>query len=827
MRPVVPLIGGEVDLVTGQGTVAGRSFVLTDAQRALLRHLIEAEGTVTREVLEAALGLAGSSRAVDTAVHRLRARLEVDPRAPQHVISVFGEGYRFAPAPAPRNTPHVSLGLPPPRTALLGREAALRDVLSLLDDVAPVQIVGMHGVGKSSLAIAVAHASERARVVYLDLEALRGDDLWSDLARVMGRSVAGSDEENRAALLADLRMHPRTLLVLDGAQRFPDAVVALVARVADEVPSAGVLLTSTVVLDLSRARVHPLGPIELDAARALFLARAAAVGATLEADAALDELVERLDRLPLALELGAARTRTLGVQALLTRLDERFRWLVDSRAEISRHRSLHAVLALSWAELPEEAREVLVRLSVFRGPLSQEAADAVLDADARWLPSLIEASWLVEDAGRFRWLDSSRAWALEQGEPALLDDAIRRHARYQLDLLERLLGAGPLVPAVIDAIGAAFPDLWVVLERGVTVPTEATTLAERLFAWVRVVGRYAAFAKALDELLDVLPTAPRRGVLLRMRSLCLTQTDRIEEATADLRRAEEEGPPDDEVDRLLARAYLAVRGNRMEDARVAWEAALEVSPTSRVRAYAEHGLAIAARRAGSYEEAERHFHRSLAAEADVPSYRSNTRVSYSVLLHGLGRTDQACDQLALAVRELEPLRAEGTLAQTSYNLGMLEAERGRWDVGMAWVERAETLWRGLGMNLRVAKAVIGRAALFLEAGELDRADLLLEEADEMGVSDAAARWSASLTRGVFATLRGTPGDLGEARALVAEMERNDVNAGATALFRRFLDVASGLDPGAPPPDNGSVGMRWVGRVLQRYLERRPAGGSAP
>ncbi|MEQ1570111.1 MAG: winged helix-turn-helix domain-containing protein, partial [Myxococcota bacterium] len=152
MRTPIHLLRGQIDRHTGRGTVAGRPVHLTDRQLRLLCTLVDADGAVdSRVALEQTLGT--NARAVDLVVLRLRRRVEVDPGSPAHILSVFGEGYRFVPAP-PGGVEHP--GLPPERAELFGRAAERSEVERALVRSGRVTLVGPGGVGTTALGLSVA-----------------------------------------------------------------------------------------------------------------------------------------------------------------------------------------------------------------------------------------------------------------------------------------------------------------------------------------------------------------------------------------------------------------------------------------------------------------------------------------------------------------------------------------------------------------------------------------------------------------------------------------------------------------------------------------------
>ncbi|GAA3579756.1 BTAD domain-containing putative transcriptional regulator [Microlunatus spumicola] len=367
--------------------------------------------------------------------------------------------------------------LPARRTSFVGREPDLDRVLDALGTARLVTVVGPGGAGKTRLAteaaarwlgahdgtawfVELAPVTEAAGVVDAALAALGLRD-----ARVTERTErAGQDPYER--LLDGLRGR-RTLLVVDNCEHLVDAAADLVDRVLRDDPDVRVLTTSREALAVDGEVLAPLAPLPLPPPGAdpvtaaahpavrLWVDRAAAVAPGFVLDDAtvgpVVEIVRRLDGLPLAIELAAARLGVLPVDEVARRLSDRFRLLTGgNRAGLPRHRTLRAVVGWSWDLLSPAERLLAERLSVFPAGADPEAAVAVC-ADARLpadevdalLLALTEKSLLqvAADGGplRFTMLETLREYGTEQlaahGE---LADARLAHATCFADLVERL-----------------------------------------------------------------------------------------------------------------------------------------------------------------------------------------------------------------------------------------------------------------------------------------------------------------------------------------------------------------------------------------------------
>jgi predicted ATPase len=363
---------------------------------------------------------------------RLRDELGTSPGA-----RIAGLNTRLLRADAEQSAPRVRIGLRSAPNELLGREGDVAEVARLLKTNRVVTILGAGGLGKTRLAQAAAAASDSPVVAFVPLASVRSDvDVPGAVAGVLGITEASGAgllaeswqrPELRGRLIATLAERP-TLLVLDNCEQVVDGVAAWTSDLLGAVPSLTVLTTSRTALAIAGEAVHPLPPLGAEdgegPAVRLFLERARAVrpGADLPLDV-VTRICTHLDGLPLAIELAAARVRTMTPAQIEERLRDRFALLTTGdRSAPERHRTLEAVIAWSWDLLDDHARWALARLSVLPAGFSAVTAEGVLGQPVDdILDRLVSQSLLMvtDDAEgvRFRMLETVREYCL-----ARLDD---------------------------------------------------------------------------------------------------------------------------------------------------------------------------------------------------------------------------------------------------------------------------------------------------------------------------------------------------------------------------------------------------------------------
>ncbi|MBA2460190.1 MAG: tetratricopeptide repeat protein [Actinobacteria bacterium] len=327
--------------------------------------------------------------------------------------------------------------LPAPATALVGRRRDVDDLTELArGDARLVTLTGPGGTGKTRVAIQAAHELADAfpdGVVFVGLAGLRDAELVaSEIVAALG---VEDGTRPAAESLAEHLREKTVLLLMDNFEQVDAAAPALGALLA-AAPALRLLVTSRHPLRIDGEHEFPVPPLVEDEAVALFVARARAVKRGFEASAAVPELCLLLDRLPLAIELAAARVRELSPDEMLTDLPRRLELAAGGpRDAPARHQTLWATIDWSFVLLDVPARTLFARLAVFVGGFAVEAAATVCDADGALIEELVEKNLLFESGGRVALLETVREYALERLDGLGESTVRRRHADHYLSLV--------------------------------------------------------------------------------------------------------------------------------------------------------------------------------------------------------------------------------------------------------------------------------------------------------------------------------------------------------------------------------------------------------
>jgi predicted ATPase/class 3 adenylate cyclase len=749
---------------TGEPLVTPPRYVGLDVHRAA-RIAAAAHGgqVVVSPVTAGLLGDGGVEgvRLLDLGLHRLK-----DLSEPQRLFQLAGDGLeeRFPPL---RTLERRQTNLPVQTTSFVGRERELAEVVALLaePDSRLVTLTGTGGTGKTRLALHAAGSQidEFADGVFVVfLAAVREpDDVVSAVAQALG--LLEQAGETLAETLGSFLGERELLLVLDNFEQVVEAA-PLLARWMAAATGLRLLVTSRVALRLSNEIIYDVHPLKLPANRAgepvrlaeseaalLFVARARAArpdfAITDENAAAVADICARLDGLPLALELAAARARVLSPQALLARLDRRLGLLTGGARDLdARQQTMAAAIAWSYDLLDLDEQQLFARLGVFVGGFRVDAAEAVVAAHGEapldpfdGLSSLVEKSLLVErDDGdaepRFLMLETLREYALERldgsGEAAAIADA---HARHFLALAEeaashwegkererwvsRLAADHANLDAALAALHKTDPEAEMGLAAALADYWDGRCLwaegRERLVASLSHGDRSPTRARAL--LAD--------GWLANEQGLYDQAADRAKEAAA---LAAELG---DQVTRAQVRhlqAWVAYYRDDAAEAEAAAEEALDLLPqathigsTLRIQRL----LSALAAEHGNLEEARVRYEAILATTREHAD-----QLSIAQALDNLGNTERmlgnferAHELLAEAVELGRTISDRNVLAHALGNLAHVERMRGDTATARRVADESVEIRRSLGAKHGLAMALHARAQAAFTDGDMDRA----------------------------------------------------------------------------------------------------------
>jgi len=704
--------------------------------------------------------------------------------------------------------------LPAQLTSFVGRAPEVRSVRAALGSSRLVTLVGPGGAGKTRLAVEVA-SLDPGDVFFVDLAPLgAGADVPQAVVTALGLRedgprVVSSPVQRLVAALAERSV----LVVLDNCEHVVADAAVLAGVLLAACPGLRVLATSREALGVTGEVVRPVPPLGVadvgSPAVRLFADRAVAVDPSFVLDGVsgpvVVEICRALDGMPLAIELAAARVRSLPVVEVAARLGDRFRLLSrGSRAAAPRHRTLHAVVEWSWDLLEEQERVLARRLTVFSGGATLESAAVVCGVAGtdELLPSLVDKSLVEVSGGRYRMLDTIRAFCAQRLVEAGEQEVVRAaHARWvlglvveasphllraeQLSWLERLSAEHGNVKAAVRWAAGADVGLalrlvaesgWYFWVRGLR--TEGSVLAEEV---VRAVGPVAPPGLAEEYLLCVLSASSRgsssgSGVVSPGRAAPEGFSGPPTRPFVTMLWGMVHGVPD------VAAPSLAARGDL-------------IGPDAWSQALARLGLGLQYQYAGRLAEAR------VAHEESLAGFRAlGERWGTSMSLTRLAALARVEGDLAGAVAFLdEALGLSAAFGATEHTASMLaqraecECRRGGFDSAWADLGRAAELARSQGAVETLAEVWWGMAEVCRCRGDLAGARWWCEEALRVcpvgwfGPEEVRAVVRVSLG---WVALAG--GDRAAARELVGVALGSAVEWGNWVVLARVAEVRAAL-----------------------------------
>jgi predicted ATPase len=732
-------------------------------------------------------------RVSDLGRHRLADLLE-----PEHVyqIEIDGDDDAYPPLATLDAIEH---NLPVYRSSFYARGADLDAVESLLNMGGVVTLTGFGGVGKTRLALEVAArlSADHDAVLLVDLAPIAEPELVvSATAATLG--IAAGDVAGGSSALVRALQARRTLLVFDNCEHLVDPVAELVGRIAESCATCKVLATSREPLGVDGERVWRVPPMELDTARALFEDRARAVRPDIvigpnEAKA-VEEICTRLDGIPLALELAAARAEHLSLQEIAGLLDQRFQLLSGGRRRArQRQQTLQATMDWSYGLLRSEEQQTLRGCAVFVGGFALDGLAGVLGEPASvvldLLGSLVAKSLVIAEipaggSSRYRLLETVRQYALDrlidQGEARSVRE---RHARWYLNRLDdhaRNVARASSAPRFLDRDSADLPNLLATLD---WFDEEQDLVALGRFAasvglyiepyiWVDDANRYLGRAD-VEAVLEgqslaayVLATAMNANALAEFEK-------QLDEAA----RAHALARPRSDI-RLMAASLLA---NALAvfnpDAGLALidDALTELTPaTERLRAGLLGRRADCYIMSGRLERGVQVGYELLELPGISDALRSGFAADLALVLHVLGRDDEVRAPLDAADARSDLQHHEQRLY-----LSLAAAAEGHPDQALQHLRDAARTARRSPARLFDRDLLITAAALAFLRGDTHRASVLLGVERERTLPRSPPTWALYihyrdqcrklLTREELDTCKAEARDLTADQALAQEL----------------------------------------------------------
>lgn len=691
-----------------------------------------------------------SGRVADAlrAAQRARSALgEVGLEPSRPLVEAEAAALEESRVPPPGDAPAAREGQPPPHpmSSLRGRDRELEDVARLLAESRCVTLVGPGGVGKTRLAIEVVGRD----VPYPDrwfcdlATVAEPNDVPAAVARAIGASLTGSIEQR----LIDYATGRSGLLLLDNCEHLVEATASLLADWLPRCPAVAVLVTSRTRLGIEGERIYEVTPLDDRTAATLFRERASAVGVSTTAvhGDLIADICRRLDGLPLAIEMAAARARAIALPELAGRLDRRFDLLRDDRRPV-RHRTLSELVTWSYETLTPDQKRAFVLLAIFAGEFDLPAAEAVLgsclgqgDRVASLLAALRERSLLAASPSaptRYRMLDTIHAEAAERltsGDAA--DEAASAHIAHYLERA-RAIDHGLKGPDEARWAARADTDLpnlraahRSAIKRGLMGPALAIPAALYHFVYRGLRSDIASWAHESIQLASG-TNHPDLPAAYAVAALGKAQADHLDEAESLAREALRlsDGDPPGRFAQLVLANVCIYRG-LLDESRDHAEAARAVAASVDDSYTASVGAvvrAIASTFAGRHRDAER-----ALAESRRQAERlgSPTLIAYTHYVEGELRIESdpasALDSFESAIATMARGAGARALGVALLSATSVRARHG--DPYVALPQYAATIrhWLDLGDWMHVWTTLRNLAVLLARIGEYQGAAQLL------------------------------------------------------------------------------------------------------
>ncbi|HET7685308.1 MAG TPA: tetratricopeptide repeat protein [Candidatus Limnocylindria bacterium] len=724
----------------------------------------------------------------DLGEHRLRGLAD-----PERIYQVVGAGLR-ADFPPVRSLDTLPNNLPRQLSSFVGRDREIAEAEERLHDATTLTLTGPGGVGKTRLALEIgAHLVDdfEGGVWLVELASVSEGELVPDaIAAALGvKPRPGVDLQQ--TLVEAVAAKP-TLLILDNCEHILDPVVAAADELLRHCPKLQLLATSREALGLPGESLMPVPSLSLpagaeaedlaaltecDAVR-LFIDRARAVLPGFAVDAenvtAIAQICRRLDGIPLAVELAAARIRSLPPYQIAARLDDRFRLLTGgTRTSLPRHRTLRAAFDWSFELLSRAEQELVPRLSVFAGSFSLEAAEAICSGGAvtaadmlDLLSRLIDRSLLQAEPetseARYRMLETIREYAQERlGESGEAEEFHRRHTAWFTGLVERARPAffsGPVQPEWVARLARDDDNLRAALRWSNDDPRGADaelTLVSGLWRFWEVRGELTEGSAWLTRALARVggEVSPRRASALTGAGVLAGQRGDLDAAAAfhdaSLVLHRELGTPMGIAAACSNSASIAAERGDLERARQLFGESIQMARGAgdlHGAAFSLVNLADVAARQGDAEEADRLYAESIEVFRSIGDDFGTAHAMASLAQAARRRGDRATarQQYRAALEIHERTGDRRAEARLSALLGDLAAEEGDQAEAEHLYQHAVAVRGALGDRVGVAHALERLAGIAEDRPE--RSAALLGAADAIRTTVGAPLSPANARR---------------------------------------------------------------------------------
>jgi predicted ATPase/class 3 adenylate cyclase len=660
----------------------------------------------------ACMELIGSELPADCSLRDLGEHRLKDLAQPERIYQLLAPDL-LADFPPLRSLEHLSNNLPAQVSSFVGRAAEIAEVNALIEQHRLVTLVGSGGVGKTRLSLHVAADcidDFSDGVWFVELAPLnQGEYIPSTVASALGITLPSKGDlvENLARALKSKEL----LLVFDNCEHLIESAAQVISAILHAAPKVKVLASSRQGLGVAGEATYHVPSLDIPTSVALFAERARAASATfaLADDNApiVAEICSRLDGIPLAIELAAARVKVLSVPNLAARLNERFRILTGGRRDVlARQQTLRATIDWSYGLLTAQEQLLFNRVGIFAGGFSLEAASAACSGEGLEEPdmldllaSLTDKSLVIADTEgdkeRYQLLESTRAYALEKLTAADEHEQLaRRHAEYFRDetrAADERFGTGSTVVLVAEA------------------ELEIDNYRAAL-EWALTRGNDAVLGGAIAGALSALWT--NAGLTVEGRYWIDLALERVSEAEQPL---------------IAARLWLALSplssGQRMRDAAERAMRLYALVGDARGSARAQRQLAFALLQMGRFDEAKATIEQAAAASRACGDARNVAicLIAQAITASIRGDLHAARELYAQALAAFKALGNESGTADALANVGELEFADGHPEKALrAASEALKIFLRGTG-KAGIASCYTCSAAYRIALGDLGAA----------------------------------------------------------------------------------------------------------